>query len=239
MTTFVLIHGSYQGGWIWQRWRTVCAPPGTRSMPRASTAAPSASTQVRAGITTETHAAEIAELLFYEDLRDVVMVGTSSGGMVAVPRRRSGARPDRAPGLCRCAGAVRRRADPRHRPALDGDAERAHRRARRARMRKPACLPISTRRPAPGRSTRYTLHPIGIYEQPGEARQSFWTQPWPATVIWCRRAANPGRGASAPHRREAQGAMARARHRPLSDAQHARGADRAADRISAGSTHLS
>ena len=38
--------------------------------------------QVRAGITTETHAAEIADLLFYEDLKDVVLAGTSTGGMV-------------------------------------------------------------------------------------------------------------------------------------------------------------
>jgi len=38
---------------------------------------------------------------------------------------------------------------------------------------------------------RYTLHPIGIYEHPVRL-QSFWTQPWAATVIWCRRAVNPG-----------------------------------------------
>ena len=38
--------------------------------------------QVRAGITTESHAAEIADLLFYEDLKAVVLVGTSNGGMV-------------------------------------------------------------------------------------------------------------------------------------------------------------
>ena len=49
--------------------------------------------QVRAGITTETHATEIADMLFYEDLNDVVMVGTSSGGMV----------------LCRAAEAARER----------------------------------------------------------------------------------------------------------------------------------
>src|SRR5690242_7163642 len=82
MTTFVLIHGSYQGGWIWQpivtRLRaaghTVCAPTLDGCAERKY--------QVRAGITVESHAAEIAELLFYEDLNEVVLVGTSSGGMV-------------------------------------------------------------------------------------------------------------------------------------------------------------
>jgi hypothetical protein len=38
--------------------------------------------QVRPGITVATHVQEIADFLFYEDLRDVVLLGTSSGGMV-------------------------------------------------------------------------------------------------------------------------------------------------------------
>src|SRR5271165_4012565 len=82
MTTFVLIHGSYQGGWIWQpvtnRLRaaghTVYAPTLDGCAERKHS--------LRPGITTETQAAEVADLLFYEDLHDVVMVGTSSGGMV-------------------------------------------------------------------------------------------------------------------------------------------------------------
>src|SRR5215472_12556482 len=82
MTTFVLIHGSYQGGWIWQRvagrlhaaGHTVYAPTLDGCAERKH--------QVRAGITTETHADEVAALLFYQDLKDVVLVGTSCGGMV-------------------------------------------------------------------------------------------------------------------------------------------------------------
>jgi len=38
---------------------------------------------------------------------------------------------------------------------------------------------------------RDTPHPIGICEHPVKLA-SFWGQEWPATVIWCRRAANPG-----------------------------------------------
>ena len=67
MATFVLVHGSYQGGWIWQpvanRLRTaghqVYAPSLDGCGERKGT--------VRPGITTETHADEIAQLLFYED----------------------------------------------------------------------------------------------------------------------------------------------------------------------------
>jgi hypothetical protein len=38
---------------------------------------------------------------------------------------------------------------------------------------------------------RYTPQPIAIYEQPVKL-DSFWTQSWNASVIWCRRAPNPG-----------------------------------------------
>jgi hypothetical protein len=38
---------------------------------------------------------------------------------------------------------------------------------------------------------RYTPHPIAAMEEP-VSLTSFWSQPWKATVIRCRRAANPG-----------------------------------------------
>ena len=79
MTTFVLLHGAYQGGWIWnpvaerlrQQGHLVVAPTLDGCAER--------STQVRKGITTETHADEVARMLFYYDLKDVVLAGTSTG----------------------------------------------------------------------------------------------------------------------------------------------------------------
>ena len=53
-----------------------------RAGARRSTAAASAPRSLRAGITTETHGEEIAKLLYFHDLKDAVLVGTSSGGMV-------------------------------------------------------------------------------------------------------------------------------------------------------------
>ncbi|HEV2272459.1 MAG TPA: hypothetical protein VGR92_23640, partial [Steroidobacteraceae bacterium] len=35
------------------------------------------------------------------------------------------------------------------------------------------------------------LHPIGIYESPVRVDR-FWSMPWRARVVWCRRAQNPG-----------------------------------------------
>src|SRR6516165_3761742 len=64
-------------------------------------------------------------------------------------------------------------------------------RGRHARTPKPVCSPILDAATRAWALARYTLHPIGIYEHPVRL-QSFWTEPWAATVIWCRRAVNPG-----------------------------------------------
>ena len=82
MTTFVVLHGAYQGGWIWKPTVEQLLARGHRVFAPTLDGCAERKGQVRAGITTETHAAEIAELLFYEDLTDVVLVGTSTGGMV-------------------------------------------------------------------------------------------------------------------------------------------------------------
>ena len=83
MANYVLLHGAYQGGWIFNRvtphlraaGHTVFAPTLDGCGERAHA--------IRPGIDTESQAAEIAQLLFYEDLNDVVLVGTSCGGMIA------------------------------------------------------------------------------------------------------------------------------------------------------------
>jgi pimeloyl-ACP methyl ester carboxylesterase len=190
MTTFVLIHGSYQGGWIWQpvaaRLRaaghTVYAPTLDGCAERKHS--------LRPGITTETQAAEIADLLFYEDLREVVMVGTSSGGMVVC--RAAETRPDRISRLVFVDALA----------LLDG--ERIRDIVRRSTAVPSGLAAGPTREDAEtrlfadldpetrGRALeRYTLHPIGIYQSPVKL-EKFWNQQWRATVIWCRRAANPG-----------------------------------------------
>src|ERR1700736_49298 len=82
MTTFVLIHGSYQGGWIWQRVATRLRAAGHTVYAPTMDGCAERRRTLRAGIDISTYVDEIADLLFYEDLHDVVLVGTSSGGMV-------------------------------------------------------------------------------------------------------------------------------------------------------------
>src|SRR5207244_7951703 len=82
MATYVLVHGAYQGGWIWkpvvERLRTA----GHQVHAPTLDACAERHHLVRPAITVATHAQEIAQLLFYEQLARVVLVGTSSGGMV-------------------------------------------------------------------------------------------------------------------------------------------------------------
>jgi pimeloyl-ACP methyl ester carboxylesterase len=190
MANFVLIHGSYQGGWIWQRVAARLRALGHVVYAPSLDGCAERKHSVRPGITTETHAAEIAELLFYEDLRDTVMVGTSSGGMVAC--RAAETVPDRIARLVLVDALA----------LFDG--ERIRDIVRRSTANPSGLVAGPTREDAENRLfadldpqtrawalERYTLHPIGIYESPVRLER-FWSMPWKASVIWCRKAQNPG-----------------------------------------------
>jgi len=82
MTTYVLVHGAWHGGWCWRRVRTrlqaagheVHAPTLTGLGERAHLTSP------QVGLST--HVDDVLGLLACEDLHDVVLCGHSYGGMV-------------------------------------------------------------------------------------------------------------------------------------------------------------
>jgi len=80
MATFVLVHGAWHGGWCWRFLRPflkgheVFAPSLTGLGERKHLARPD--------VDLETHIGDIVSILEMEDLRDVVLVGHSYGGMV-------------------------------------------------------------------------------------------------------------------------------------------------------------
>lgn len=189
MATYVLLHGAYQGGWIWQRvtphlraaGHTVFAPTLDGCAERRHA--------LRPGIDTQSHAAEVAEMLFFEDLRDIVLVGTSCGGMVA----------------CRTAELARDRigrivlADAL--ALLDGETVDDH-------VKRPMAITTDlatgpSREDAANRMfvsldpatkrwalERYTPHPVAAMTQPVRLDR-FWQERWDASVIWCRQSVNP------------------------------------------------
>ena len=189
MTTIVLIHGAYQGGWIWRSTAERLRAAGHRVLAPTLDGCAERRHQLRPGITTETHAAEVADMLFYEDLLDVVLVGTSTGGMV----------------MCRTAELARERvgrlvfADAL--ALMDAEALPDIVTRRNAVTTELATGPSAEdaanrlfadlEEPARGWAlARYTPHPIAAMEAP-VALGTFWNSTWDATVIWCRRSANP------------------------------------------------
>ncbi len=198
MATYILLHGAYQGGWIWNRvtphlraaGHTVYAPTLDGCAERRHA--------LRPGINTETQAAEVAEMLFYEDLKDVVLVGTSCGGMIA----------------CRVAELARERigrvvlADAL--ALFNGEAVSDH-------VKRPTAVTTDLGTgPSPEDArnrmfvsltgetlewamARYTPHPVAAMTAP-VVLDSFWQQNWNASIIWCKQSVNP----PVTHQRRAQ-----------------------------------
>jgi pimeloyl-ACP methyl ester carboxylesterase len=190
MATFVLVHGSYQGGWIWKPVASRLRDAGHEVYAPTLDGCGERASQVRAGITTETQADEVAQLLFYEDLNDVVLVGTSSGGMVVC--RVAELIPERigrlvfVDALALLPGEKIRDIVTRSTAQAGGLTAGPSREDAANRLF--ADLDPATREHA---LERYTQHPIAIYDQ-GVVLDHFWTMPWEASVIWCKRAQNPG-----------------------------------------------
>ena len=190
MATYVLIHGAYQGGWIWKPVATRLRAGGHLVFAPTLDGCGERKHTIRPGITVTTHAQEVAQHLFYEDLKDVVLVGTSSGGMV-VGKAAELAR-DRIARLAFVDALVLlpgERVDDivKGRGPRETTAVAAGPTAADAQTRLFADLDPQTRAWA---LARYTLHPIGAIDAPMDPT-SFWDQKWSATVIRCLRAANP------------------------------------------------
>jgi pimeloyl-ACP methyl ester carboxylesterase len=82
MANFVLIHGSFQGSWIWQPTVKLLRDAGHTVHAPTMDGCAERRHNLHAGITATSMAREIADLLFYEDLDDVIFATTSSGGIV-------------------------------------------------------------------------------------------------------------------------------------------------------------
>src|SRR3984893_79811 len=189
-TTYVLVHGAYQGGWIWKHVAQGLRAAGHVVYAPTLEGCAERRDQLRPGITVATHASEVAQLLFYEDLQDIVLVGTSSGGMVIC--RAAELAGDRIARLVFVDALAllpgERVADIVNRPAANEVTDLTTAPTRQdAEGRMFAGLDPATRA---WTLARYTPHPIAALEAPMEPT-NFWEHPWKATVIRCRQARNP------------------------------------------------
>ena len=82
MTTFVLVHGSFGGGWVWQKVTPLLRAQGHEVYIPRLTGLSDRSHLLDCGVNLTTHITDVASLLYYEDLSEVVLVGHSYAGMV-------------------------------------------------------------------------------------------------------------------------------------------------------------
>ncbi|MBN8927338.1 MAG: hypothetical protein BGO51_22630 [Rhodospirillales bacterium 69-11] len=191
MATIVLLHGAYQGGWIWQRVSPHLLAAGHRVVAPTLDGCAERRHALRPGIDAESHAAEIADLLFFEDLRDVVLVGTSCGGMVLC--RVAELVPERI-GRLVLADALalfdgERLSDHVQRPTAVTTALATGPSPEDAARRMFASLDPETKEWA---LARVTPHPVAAMAAPVKLDR-FWDMDWDASVIWCRQSPNPPR----------------------------------------------
>ena len=194
MSTYVLIHGSYQGGWIWKPTVEKLAGKGHTVYTPTLDGCGERARSIRPGITISTQAKEVSDLLRYQDLTDITLVGTSTGGLVT----------------CRVAELSRDRIQ--HIFFVDALAPQPGEKVADIVVRDPSYpLAITELTRGPSKTEieerlfqdlepnlrkwaidRVTMHPKEATDAPGEL-DGFWSQKWDATVIRCTLSANPSR----------------------------------------------
>ena len=91
--TFVLVHGAYSGGWTWRRVADLLAAKGHKVYTPTLTGLGDRCHLMSGLITLDTHVADIVNLIKWEGLENIVLVGHSYGGwpVSAVPEHVGGA----------------------------------------------------------------------------------------------------------------------------------------------------
>lgn len=83
MATFVIAHGAWSAGWAWKKMRPLMRAAGHELVTPSYTGIGERAHLAHPGIDLDTHITDVLNLLHYEDLHDVVLLGHSYGGMVA------------------------------------------------------------------------------------------------------------------------------------------------------------
>ena len=82
MATFVLVPGAWHGGWCWRKVTPLLEAHGHRVYTPTLTGVGERAHLLTKDVNLTTHIQDVAALLLYEDLHDVVLAGHSYGGLV-------------------------------------------------------------------------------------------------------------------------------------------------------------
>src|SRR3977135_3971889 len=81
--TFLVCHGAWSAGWAWKKMHPLMAARGYRLVTPTYTGLGEREHLATPSGDLETHIQDILNVIKYEDLRDIVLIGHSYGGMVA------------------------------------------------------------------------------------------------------------------------------------------------------------
>jgi pimeloyl-ACP methyl ester carboxylesterase len=82
MAIYVLVHGAWSGGWRWRQIAGALRGEGHEVFVPTLTGLGERSHLLNASIDLSTHVKDVANVFIYENLKDVILVGASYGGMV-------------------------------------------------------------------------------------------------------------------------------------------------------------
>jgi pimeloyl-ACP methyl ester carboxylesterase len=195
MKPVVMVHGMYFGGWCWRKVDEPLRAQGFRTYAPSMTGCGDRVHLSRPGIDIETIGLDIANLLKYEDLRDVTLVCTSTGGMASA--RAAELEPDRIshlllvdalipfPGTT-AAETVPTQWGPTWEAGVVAETDAIA-------VSESSMVTLQqglTPDEAESLARRVTTFPRApMFEQVDFTR--FWQGGWPATVVWCQRTHNP------------------------------------------------
>ena len=80
--TFLLVHGAWHGGWCWRRVADLMESRGHKVFAPTMTGLGERSNFLVKGIDVSTHVTDIANVIAWENLSDIVLVGHSYGGTI-------------------------------------------------------------------------------------------------------------------------------------------------------------
>jgi len=82
MATFLICHGAWSAGWAWKKVRPLLRAAGHEVFTPTYTGLGERAHQASPSVDLETHIADVLAVIEFEDLKDLVLVGHSYGGMV-------------------------------------------------------------------------------------------------------------------------------------------------------------
>src|SRR5215831_18279392 len=82
MATFLLVHGAWHGGWCWRRVSDLLEKQGHKVIAPTMTGLGERSHLLDARINLATHITDIVNVIKWEKLEDIVLVGHSYGGVI-------------------------------------------------------------------------------------------------------------------------------------------------------------